>query len=119
MNRHNQRENKQNKKTASVICPDINDNNRAEMLRFEEDKRYKFSQGEYAGFYLQGQIQSLEVTGYASYFKDIGLAYPVRAGNGETGWVHHSLLQKFDDESYAEVVKQWRHFKMHKTSTGN
>jgi hypothetical protein len=111
--------NKQNKKTASIICPEINNHNRAEMLRFEEDKRYKFSQGEYAGFYLQGQIQSLEVTGYASYFKDIGLAYPVRAGNGETGWVHHSLLHKFDKDSYAEVVKQWRHFKMHKMSTGN
>ena len=110
---------KPNKQTASIICPEINDQNRSEMLRFEESRRYKFSQGEYAGFYLQGQIQSLEVTGYASYFEDIGLAYPVRAGNGETGWVHHSLLYKFDKDSYAEVVKQWRHFKMHKMKTGN
>lgn len=98
---------KENKWTASIICPDINDNNRAEMLRFEEDRRYKFSQGEYAGIYLQGQIRSLQVTGCASYFEDIGLAFPVRAGNGETGWVHHSILQKFDESSYAEVEKQW------------
>jgi len=101
------KQNKVNKQIASVICPDINHHNRAEMLRFEEDKRYEFSQGEYAGIPFQGQIRSLQVTGYASYFKDIGLAFPVRSQNGETGWVHHSLLQKFDDESYAEVKKQW------------
>ena len=101
------KQDKQHKKTASVICPDINDHNRAEMLRFEESRRYKFSPGEYAGIPFQGQIRSLQVTGYASYFKDIGLAFPVRAGNGETGWVHHSLLQKFDKNSYREVEKQW------------
>ena len=110
---------KQNKKTASIICPDINDHNRSKMLRFEDDWRYHFSQGEYAGIYLQGQIRSLQVTGFGSYFSNVGLAFPVKAGNGEKGWVHHSLLEKFDDESYAEVKKQWRHFKMHKTSTGN
>ena len=98
---------KQNKKTASIICPEINDRNRSEMLRFEEDWRYEFSQGEYAGFHFQGQVRSLEVTGYGSFFSDIGLAFPVRSQNGETGWVHHSLLEKFDDESYAEVEKQW------------
>ena len=98
---------KQNKKTASIICPDINDQNRAKMLRFEDDWRYHFSQGEYAGIYLQGQIRSLQVTGFGSYFSNVGLAFPVRAGNGEKGWVHHSLLEKFDDDSYAEVKKHW------------
>jgi len=50
----NRKQNKANKQTASVICPDINDQNRAEMLRFEEDWRFEFSQGEYAGFHFQG-----------------------------------------------------------------
>ena len=98
---------KENKRTASIICPEINDQNRAEMLRFEEDWRFEFSQGEYAGFHFQGQIRSLEVTGYGSFFSDIGLAFPVRSQNGETGWVHHSLLEKFDKDSYREVKKQW------------
>jgi hypothetical protein len=104
MNKQNRRENKQ---TASIICPEINDQNRSEMLRFEENWKYKFSQNEYAGFHFQGQIRSLEVTGYGSYFSNVGLAFPVRSQNGETGWVHHSLLQKFDKNSYREVEKQW------------
>jgi hypothetical protein len=112
MNRQNRRKQnklnrKENKNEQLIICPDINNQNQAQMLRFEENWKYKFSQNEYVGIYFQGQICSLQVTGYGLYLSNIGLAFPVRAGNGEKGWVHHSLLEKFDDESYAEVKKQW------------